>query len=68
VYTTAATGRSVTVRNSASAARISCSLSPVSMAMMPSGASMNVWFERPFPTRHHTPGRTVYSCLASTSL
>jgi len=28
------------------------------MAMIPSGASMKVWFDNPLPTKHHTPAAT----------
>ena len=56
---TAAGSRARKARSSARAARISSTDSPVSMAMTPPGPSMKVWLERPLPTRHQTPGRTV---------
>ena len=51
-------GPGVVPHDSSSAAFISSTDSPVSMAMMPSGPSTNVWFDRPLPTRHQTPGQT----------
>ena len=58
----------MTARTSASAAAISSTDSPVSMAIRPSGPSMNVWLERPLPTRHHTPLRTSQSFRESRSV
>jgi hypothetical protein len=42
--------------------------SPVSIAMMPSGASMNDWFDKPLPTKFHTPLRTSLKPAVMTSL